>query len=157
MSRSSEYFFRMEKTSYKTQDLTYEEPGYKLVIALEMTGGKQFDWVGADTNFLEWDVPAGEVIPLEKRREILCRLAEWSRCNRVRIDIGPPIDMQTYFSEQEHAGCKLERRPDGTTVVYPRPRQSLLAHLIGMISAFLKQAPKKNRESGKSGNVVTEA
>lgn len=138
MSGSTEYSFRMEKTSYKTQNLIYEELGYKLVVDLEMSGVKQFDWVGIDTNFLKWNVPANEAILPEKRREILDRLAEWSRRNQVRIDIGPSIDMQAYFAEEERAGHRVEKRPDGTTVVYPCPRRSLLAHLIGTIKTFFK-------------------
>jgi hypothetical protein len=73
--------------------------------------------IGWDTEFHKWTEPAGEPIPAEKQTEILRRLAEWSRKQSLRIDIGPGIDMNTYFAEQEKKGFKVERRPDGTVVV----------------------------------------
>jgi hypothetical protein len=122
---NDEYSFRMERESYKSQNLIYEEPGHKLVVYLEMSGVKHFDWVGCDVEFREWTEPAGELIPADKQAEILGRLDRWSRHRepRLRIDIGPPIDMNEFFLEQERRGFKVERRPDGTVAVsHPKRR-----------------------------------
>jgi len=119
------YSFRLQKTSYKTQDLIYEEPGYKLIIDLEISGVKQFDWVGSETDLLKWDIPTGKTILPEKCREILNRLTEWSQRHRARIGIGPSIEMQAYFSEGEQAGSRVERRSNGIdsfikSAIFPR-------------------------------------
>lgn len=43
---------------------------------------------------------------------------QWARTEKgLRIDIGPGIDMNAFFAEQEKKGFKVERRPDGTVVV----------------------------------------
>ena len=124
------FSFRMEQTSYKSQDLIYEEPGFRLVIYLEMSGVRKFDWVGCDTDFDEWTEPAKISIPIEKRSQILERLQDWSRSNRTRIDIGPPMDMNAYFAELESQGCKVERRPDGTVLVVPP--KTILSRVLNM-------------------------
>ena len=139
VTRSScDYSFRMEQTSFKSQDLIYEEPGRRLVVYLEMSGVRQFDWVGCDVEFQKWTAPAGEPIASDKRDEILARLAEWSREQRVRIDIGPPLDVEAYFAEQERAGCRVERRADGTVAVHPPPYRGWWARLVGLTKIALK-------------------
>ncbi len=126
------YSFRLERTSWKSRDLVYEEPGRKLVIYLEMSGVKNFDWVGCDTEFQNWTIPGDEPIPEDKQKEILSRLFDWARNEGLRIDIGPPMDMEEHFEEYERKGWKVERRDDGTTLVSPPRRQSLLSRIIGM-------------------------
>ena len=128
---TSDHSFRMERTSYKSQDLVYEEPGHRVVVYLEMSGVRRFDWVGCDTSFEKWTEPAGVPIAPEKRAEILRRLDVWSRERRIRIDIGPPMDMEAFFAEQERAGHRVERRADGSVVVYP-VRRSFWARLVGL-------------------------
>jgi hypothetical protein len=122
MSEVTYFSFRMERTSYKSQDLIYEELRHKLVIYLEMSGVEQFDWVGCDTEFQRWGEPHGEPISAEKRAEILSRLAAWSSRERVRIGIGPPMDMQKMFDDMRHSGWVVEKQPDGT-VKASRPKE----------------------------------
>jgi hypothetical protein len=121
MNPKEPYTFRMEQTSYKSQDLIYEEPGHRLKVYLEMSGVRQYDWLGSDTDFGEWTEPAGEPISEARRNQILDRLAEWGRRNKVRIDISPPIDMAEYFADMERKGWTREHRPDGTQVFKPPP------------------------------------
>jgi hypothetical protein len=124
MSDDANFSFRMERTSYKSQDLIYEESGHKLVVYLEMSGVKQFDWVGCDTNFDKWSLPQGEQISTEKRAEILSRLAEWSGSEGLRINIGPPMDMEKHLKELRQKGWLVEKQPDGT-IRASRPKNSL--------------------------------
>ena len=138
MTDSGHYSLRMERTSYKSQDLIYEEPGHRLVVYLEMSGVRQFDWVGCNTELQKWTEPAGEPIPLDKQAEVLRRLSQWSRERRIRIDIGPPSDMETFFAEQERAGCRVERRADGTVAVHPPPYRGFWVRLVGLTRAALK-------------------
>ncbi|MGH9843876.1 MAG: hypothetical protein ACREEM_34505 [Blastocatellia bacterium] len=95
----TQYYFKLERTSWKSQYLIYEEPGFRLVVDLEMSGVKEFDWAGIDTDFEKWTTPPGEPITEEKRREIFDRLADWSQRQGVRIKISPPRSMKKYFDE----------------------------------------------------------
>ena len=138
MSNDAEFSFHMEPTSYKSQDLIYEEDNHKLVVYLEMSGVWKFDWVGCDTDFQKWTEPTGQMIPTEKQTQILSRLADWSRNRRLRIDIGPPMNMEEYFAEQEKAGHRVERRADGTVVVYP-VRHNFWERLVGLTKLFFRR------------------
>jgi hypothetical protein len=139
MTNRADHSFRLESTSYKSRDLIYDEPGHRLVVYLEMSGVRRFDWVGCDTDFAKWTEPAGELISPRKRTEILGRLAEWAREQRLRIGISPPMDWDAYFAEQEKHGSRVERRPDGTVAVYPPQGRSFWARLVGLTRAFLDQ------------------
>lgn len=123
--------FKIERTSWKSRNLIYQEDGRLLKVYLEMSGVRKLDWVGSDTSFQEWTIPAGERISREKQAEILDRLASWARAERLRIDIGPPVDMEACFSEYEKKGWSVERRPDGTTIVSPPAKPSLLSRALG--------------------------
>ena len=138
MRSQVDYSFRMERTSYKSQDLIYDEPGHRLVVYLEMSGVRQFDWVGCNVDLQKWTEPAGHPIPPDKQAEISRRLAEWSLGRKIRIDIGPPMDMEAYFAEQERAGCRVERRADGTVAVHPPPYRGGWARLVGLTKIALK-------------------
>jgi hypothetical protein len=122
MNPDEPYSFRMERTSYKSQHLIYEEPGHRLQVYLEMSGIRQFDWVGSDTELRQWTDPPGDPISEAKREQILDRLAEWGRLKKVRIDIGPPMDPADYFADLERSGYTMENRADGTTAWIPPPR-----------------------------------
>ena len=78
MNNDRNYSFRMERTSYKSQNLIYEELGFKLVIYLESSAIPQYDWLGCDLDFQKWSEPQGEIISEQKRQEILSRLSAWS-------------------------------------------------------------------------------
>ena len=129
MSSDPEYSFRLVRTSYKSRDLVYEEPGRRLVIYLEMSGARRFDWVGVDESFEAWDVPAGEPIPPAKREQILGRLADWNRARGLRIGIGPAMSMEAIFAGHERDGWTVVRNPDGSTTVSPPQGETLLARL----------------------------
>lgn len=129
---TDEHSFRMERTSYKSQDLIYEELGHKLVVYLEMSGVQQFDWVGCDTGFQKWTEPAGETISLDRQSEILHRLTEWSKSQSIRIGIGPPIDLNAMFAQAENAGFKVERRDDGTVTLTRAKRRGFLSRIFGL-------------------------
>ena len=121
MNADTDFSFRMEPTSCRSQDLIYEEGNHKLVVHLEIACQWNFDWGGCDTAFQKWTEPAGEDIPAEKQAQILSRLADWSRKQRVRIDIGPPFNMDEFRAKLK-AG-----------------RQGLLKRLAVMVRVFFKR------------------
>jgi len=124
----TDYSFRMERTSYKSQDLVYEEAGRKLVIYLEMAAAlKKFDWVGCDTSFEKWTVPAGTEIAHETRDMILQRLEVWSAEHRVRIKFGPPVDMRAELSKR---GWRIEEKKSGVLEARPPRRRGFLSRLF---------------------------
>jgi hypothetical protein len=126
MSDSGQFGIRMQRTSYKSQNLIYDEPGFELVVYLEMSGIKEFDWVGCDTSFLAWTAPANESIPDTKRAQIRSRLNDWASAQNIRLQFGPPMDMKAYFSELQAKGHSIEYQPDGTVLLTPRKRGTML-------------------------------
>jgi hypothetical protein len=126
MTDLANFAFSMERTSYKSQNPTYIEPGFKLVVYLEMSGIKDFDWVGCDTSFLEWTSPAKEHISEIKRAEIRTRLHEWSRAQGIRLQFGPPMNMQAYLADLQAKGHSIKHQPDGTILVTPKRRVGML-------------------------------
>lgn len=141
MEEKQDFSFRIESgESYKSRNLVYEEPDYRLVIYLEMSGVKQFDWVACNVEFLKWTIPKGVTISEEKRYEILSRLNEWCKKKKVRIDIGSPIDMNKMFSEYEKKGYKIEKLPDGSTEVIPPQKKNIFIPALltlGLLTTFL--------------------
>jgi hypothetical protein len=118
MSTPAEYSFHLDPTTWKSANLVYSEAGYQLAIELERSGLPELDWVGCESEMRSWTTPPGEPISEVKHREILGRLSTWAHQERLRISIGPCKDIETFFSEQEQAGWRVERRPDGTTVLH---------------------------------------
>jgi hypothetical protein len=108
-----DFTFRMERINGRCRNLIYEEAGNQLIIGLEISGVRKFDWVGTDTSFEKWTVPKEELIPESKRREILNRLAEWGQANRLRIDIGPPVSMEEMYADYEKKAGRSSIRPMG--------------------------------------------
>src|SRR4051794_37832977 len=99
MLSPAEFSFRMQRTNWKSQDLIYDEADHRLIVYLEISGVSKFDWVGTDVGFEKWTVPDGEVISEIKREQILDRLADWAKANKVRIHIGPAISMEEEFAD----------------------------------------------------------
>jgi hypothetical protein len=124
----SGFSFRMVRTSYKSQDLIYEEADRKLVIYLEMaalfTG---LDWVGCDVSFEKWTVPVGVEIEPETRGLILERLGIWSGENRVRIKIGPPVDLRAKLGG---LGWRIEEKGNGVFTARPPRRRGFLSRFF---------------------------
>jgi hypothetical protein len=120
----------MERINGRCRNLIYEEAGNQLIIGLEISGVRKFDWVGTDTSFEKWTVPKEELIPESKRREILNRLAEWGQANRLRIDIGPPVSMEEMYADYEKKGWTVQHKADGSTLVTPPKRESLLKRIL---------------------------
>jgi hypothetical protein len=133
MTDDQAFGIRQERTSWKSIDLIYEEPGHQLVVYLEMSGVPEFDWVGVDTAFQAWTAPADKLIPDGKRAEILERVADWSKQKRLRINFGPPIDLEAHLEELRQAGWSVERQEDGTVRATPPP-QSLWRRLLNLFT-----------------------
>jgi len=119
MGEKQNFSFHIEAgEDYKSRRLIYEEPGYKLIIYIEMSGVGQFDWVACDTELLKWTLPEGVLIPEEKKLEILSRLNDWCKKKKIRIEIGPPLEMKKIFSTYEKKGYKVEKFTDGSTKIF---------------------------------------
>jgi hypothetical protein len=123
--------FGLEHKSIRDRVLTYEEPGYKLVIGLEASGLKQYDLVGVEEDFQTWTSPAGEQMGAAKREEILSRLESWAAVQRLRVWFGPGQTVEEVLAEMRVAGWTPEVLPDGQTRYHP-PRHSLVARLRGL-------------------------
>lgn len=135
MNPQGAFSIRLERSdSFKSRRLVYEEPGFALSVYLEMSGVREFDWVGCDTEFSQWTSPANAPIQAEKQNQIRERIRDWSREKRLRIDFGPHMDMEAYFAEQQARGCTVERLPDGSTRVTPPPHQGLFSRLARLLS-----------------------
>ena len=119
----------------------YEEAGKRLVVYLELSGVRQFDWVGSDTSFEKWTVPKDEYIPETKRGEILDRLAEWGRANHLRIDIGPPITREEMYADYEKKGWTVQHNSDGSTMVTPPKRVGLWKRILKVLTSAGKHSP----------------
>lgn len=126
------YSFRMERTTFKNQDLIYEAGGKKLVAGLELSGLEQFDWVGVDADFQKWTDPKGEAISDTDQAEVLRRLEDWARQQRLRINIGPQVDIEEMHRDYERRGFNVEHRDDGTVVVTAPNRRSLWSRITGV-------------------------
>jgi hypothetical protein len=116
MHTPPQYSFRMVRTSYKSQDLIYEEPGYKLVIYVEMSAGREFDWIGSNTSLKKWTEPKEEKISENQREEFLLRLAAWNEQQKFRIGFARPMDIGKMAGDLEKKGWKVEKRSTGVTV-----------------------------------------
>jgi len=138
MEEKQDYSFRIETgEDYKSRNLIYEEPGYKLVVYVEMSGVKQFDWIALNTEFLKWTVPGDILIPEEKKREILFRLDVWCKKKRVRIKIDAPLDMNKMFSDYTKKGYKVEKLAGDLTKVSFSRRSAWLWNTVQIIVAVL--------------------
>jgi hypothetical protein len=118
MSTPAEYSLRLEPTTWKSANLVYSEAGYQLVLELERSGLPEVDWVGCESELRSWTTPPGEPVSEVKHREILARLSTWAEQERLRIRFFPCKDMETLIAEQVAAGWRVERMPDGTTVLH---------------------------------------
>ncbi len=123
--------FVLDRRSIRDRVLTYEEPGYKLVINLEVSGLKQYDLVGVEDDFQTWTVPARERISAAKREEILGRLESWAAGRRIRVWFGPGQTVDEHLAQMRVAGWRPEVLPDGQ-VGYRPPKHSLIARLRGL-------------------------
>lgn len=97
MAGMATHTFRIERISWKDRQLVYDEPGFKLVVYLERSGVKEFNWVACDSDFEVWSEPAKTPIEEGKRREILDRLRAWAAQAKLRIGIGPGLTLDAYF------------------------------------------------------------
>ena len=123
--------FVLDRRSLRDRVLTYEEPGYTLVIGLEVSGVKQYDLVGVEENFQTWTVPAGERIGEAKREEILGRLESWAAGQRLRVGFGPGQTVEEHLAHMGAAGWRPEVLPDGQVRYHP-PKHSLITRLRGL-------------------------
>ncbi len=107
--------------------LRYEEPGYKLELHFDLTGfGVPYDWVGADSAFDAWSLPAGVPISEARRREIRQRVEAPAIANRLRIGFEPPMTPEQITEQMRAAGWVDHIRPDGAVEWKPPRRRSIL-------------------------------
>ena len=132
--------FQLERTSYKSHNLIYKEQGFRLVVYLEMSGVKDYDLVGCDSEFIEWTDPSKLPISESKRIQILERLKEWSQSQNIRIDIGPGIGIDTYFDNLEKAGWKVKRMSDGNVLTIPPKAKNLFNRIVNLFRCFFMAA-----------------
>ncbi|MEO7714575.1 MAG: hypothetical protein ABIY70_00095 [Capsulimonas sp.] len=116
MPLQSEFTFRMESTSWKSQDLIYEESGRRLSIYLELSGVPQFDWLASMSDFQTWTTPAGEAILADERQLILDRLASWNGERQIRLDISQPMSIEEMHADCERRKQSQKQRQDGLTL-----------------------------------------
>ncbi|MCW3059935.1 MAG: hypothetical protein JWQ02_1756 [Capsulimonas sp.] len=112
----SEFTFRMESMSWKSQDLIYEESGRSLCIYLELSGVPQFDWLTSMSDFQTWTTPAGEAILADDRQQILDRLASWNGERQIRLDISVPMSAEEMHADCERRKQSQKQRKDGVTL-----------------------------------------
>ena len=141
MDEDLKYTFKLsDGVDYKSRYLNYEEAEHKLSVYLEMAG-KGYDWGAVDTAFNQWTEPKGKPISEAKREEILARLIEWSKKEKIRIHIGPPIDKEKMLNDYEKKGWGVEHFPDGSTKVSPPKRKNILQRFIGLFKEFREHVP----------------
>ncbi len=121
----AEYEFKLKRTSYKSADLTYEADGRTLVVYLEMSGTREFDWLGCDSGFERWSEPTREPIDATERAQILSRLQSWASKKNLKSDIGPGMNEEEYFQLMSKDGWTMHTRSDGATEWRP-PQRSLV-------------------------------
>lgn len=138
------YSLRMERTSYKSQDLIYEEPGFELVVYLELSGLPQYTWVGSQGDLETWTAPAASPIPASKRDEIAARIETWAAARDFVIQLYPqdagqtdPVDYAAYGWDAKRRGNKLILTRRGSR---PLPGDSL-RRVIVLGSLLLALAP----------------
>jgi hypothetical protein len=123
----------MVRTSYKSQDLIYEEPGYKLVIYLEMSVKGKLDWIACDTTLEKWTEPREENITEVHLAKIIQRLSVWSEQQKVRIGFGSPLDLQKMGSDLEKKGWTIEKRDNGVTAFRPPAKRGFAAQVRSLL------------------------
>ena len=129
-----EYSFHLVPgDDYKSKYLIYEELGYKLSIYLESAGGWKYDWGAVDVEFNQWTEPKGQTISTDKKAQILYRIGEWSRKEKIRIHVGPPIDKEKMFSDYQKKGWKVEKLSDGSTRVSPPPKYGIIKRINDLL------------------------
>ena len=127
---SERYTFRLERTSYKSRDLVYESDGHKLVIYLEMSGVRAFDWIGNYSDLAKWNTPAGKQITSEERAELLKHLLEWSKRRNVCIAFEERSTGEKWTKEHKELGFATQLHKDGTAVISTPSRRGLIARLL---------------------------
>ena len=92
--------------------LTYQESGRTLEIYLELSGVREYDYVGRDSAFTTWTVPPHEPIAEDERAAIRRRIDAWAVSNRLRLGFGPPIDLSDILQRFTAAGATVTEGKD---------------------------------------------
>ena len=116
---SSQFSLQMKTTSYKSQDLIYEEPGYRLVVYVEMCFAKGFDWTCGYGDFENWTFPEGEPISPEKQEEIIRRVEDWSRKEGEPVLISPIPPKEEVIAFYQSHGFEILHISEDSYVAYP--------------------------------------
>ncbi len=123
-NRPADYSWKLEKddpNDYKGRTLTYEEPGFRCVTYMEMSGVSEFDWLGGDDDFATWTEPKDVPIDAYKHEELLVRLERWCRESRIRISLTPGMSREEYFWDEERRGNIVTHKDDGSVMISSAP------------------------------------
>ena len=98
-------------TSYKDFTLTYREGDRVFHYEVELSGVKQYHFVGLDTQFQSWNTPA---VPMsrEDAARVRANLEQWGRERGTPIGIGPPIDLVAQDESLRSQGFTIEQGVD---------------------------------------------
>jgi hypothetical protein len=100
------------RLSYKDLELTYRDASRTLIVSVEMSGIREFDFVGVDTSFAQWADPPGLTLNAEEQSAVKSRIHQWSVSEGLRLGFGPPVDMEAYFAKRQAEGWKIVRGRD---------------------------------------------
>jgi hypothetical protein len=67
------------RLSYKDLELTYRDASRTLIVPVEMSGIREFDFVGVDTSFAQWADPPGLTLSAEEQSAVKSRIHQWRR------------------------------------------------------------------------------
>jgi hypothetical protein len=112
MSDPEPFTISSRRLSYKDLELTYRETGRTLIVPVEMSGVREFDFVGVDTAFAQWADPPGLTISANEQSTVKARIGQWAASEGLRLGFGPPVDLEAYFAERQSEGWKLIRGRD---------------------------------------------
>lgn len=89
--------------------ITYETTGHKIEIDWEMSGVSQYDILLAPVDLREWNEPKGVAIPIETQIEILQKLREWAKKQKLKTDIDAPTGLDSENKLCGRTGCDEHR------------------------------------------------
>jgi hypothetical protein len=117
------------RLDHKDLEVTYRERGRVLVLPLEMSGIREFDFVGVDTSFAQWADPPNVGLSEDEQLIVKSRIDQWASSKGLRLGFGPPVDMEAYLAECQAKGWKIVRGRDAaglvTVTFVPSPRLRL--------------------------------
>ncbi len=105
--------------------ITYQTADHKIEIDWEMSGVSQYDILLAPVDLREWNEPKGVAIPIESQIEILQKLRDWAKKQKLKTDIDAPTDLDSEHKPCGRTGCD-EHRLHGSVYCRTHFDESLL-------------------------------